>query len=215
MRQIICKTPGEAWVETCKLVMEEGHEIQDEDMVLKELNNLFISVASPDKEDEILKKFTNKEEKEWMKRLWLEVKPIPSMGRLPDFEVSYGKRMFDVKGKNQLEWIISKLKANLETKSATFSLLNPGEEIKTNIPCTPVFDFKIRKRKLILTVFVRSQDAYKKLHFDILFIGQIERMVAEKVGVPLGSLNFFVVSEHIYEPDFEEVNNLQSQVKLA
>ena len=211
MKQVIAKTPGEAWVKVCKLVMEEGHEVKDEGIILKEINNLFISVTNPDKEDEILKKFANKEEKEWMRRLLLETKPIPPMGRLPAFEISYGEMIFNLNGKSQLEWVIKKLKNNPDTKSATFSLLNPGEETKISITCIPTFDFKIRDGKLSLTIFSRSQDAYKKLQFDILFIGEIERMVAKKVGVLIGSLNFFVVSEHIYEPDFDEVNNLLKQ----
>jgi len=212
MQQIYSKTSGKAWIDICKLIIERGEEVRDEGLVLKEVMNLFISVEIPSVEDEILIKYGNKDEREWMRRLWLETNPIPAMGRFPTFEVSYGKRLFDVDGKNHVDWVINKLKNNPDTKSATISTLYPGEEKKTNISCAPILDFKLRNTKLITTVFVRSQDAYKKLQYDILFIGEIAEMIAEKLGVSLGPLNSFVVSEHIYESDFEEVKALLANI---
>lgn len=208
MQQIYSKTPGNAWLRVCKLVMERGKEVRDEGLVLKEVMNLFISVENSFIEDEMLIKYGNKDEKEWMRRLWLDTKPIPAMGRFPAFEVSYGKRLFDVDGKNHVNWIINKLKNNPDTKSATISTLYPGEDQKTNMSCVTTLDFKVGDKKLITTMFIRSQDAYKKLQYDILFIGKIAEMIAKKLGISLGPLNSFVVSEHIYETDFKEVKEL-------
>lgn len=169
-------------------------------------------MKNPSIEDEILIEHGNKDEREWMKRLWLETKPIPAMGRFPDFEISYGKRLFDVAGKNHIDWVINKLRSNPETKSATISTLYPGEQRKTNISCVTTLDFKVRDKKLFTTIFVRSQDAYKKLQWDTLFISKLSEMVAEKVGITLGPLNSFVVSEHIYETDFKEVKKLLANI---
>lgn len=213
MEQISTKTPGQAWIKTCRFVMEKGHEIKDEDLILKEIIGLYLSVEEPTSFDEIMEKYANRKEMEWMRRLWLETKPIPAMGRFPEYKISYGKRLFDANGKDQIKWVIEKLKRNPETKSATISLLIPGEEKKTSITCAPAFDFKIRDGKLILTVFIRSQDAYKKLHFDILFVGKIAEIVADEVGVSSGPLNSFIVSEHIYETDFKEVGELLKPYK--
>jgi thymidylate synthase len=211
MYQVYSKTPGEAWVRVCRLVMERGEKVRDEDLTLKELLSLFLSVENPSIEDEILIKYGNHEEREWMRRLWLETKPLPATGRFPALEESYGRRIFDIHGENHLGWIVNKLKNNPDTKSATISTLFPGEKTKTNISCVTTLDFKIRGKKLITTVFVRSQDAYKKLQWDILFLGQIAETVAEQAGVAQGPLNSFVVSEHIYEIDFKEVEKLLAQ----
>jgi len=208
MNQVYSKTPGEAWVKICRLVMERGEKLKDEDLILKELFSLFIGVENPSMEDEVLIKYGNQEEKEWMRRLWLETKPIPAMGRFPYYEESYGKRIFRIKGGNHIDWAVNKLKTNPDTKSATISTLSLGEKKKMNISCVTTLDFKIRDKKLITTVFVRSQDAYKKLQWDILFLGQIAKMVAEQVGITSGPLNSYVVSEHIYEMDFKEVEKL-------
>jgi len=208
MEKIRTKTVGKAWLKVCKLVFEKGRKIKDGNQILKEINNLFIEVEKPVIPDSIFKKFANRKEMEWMRRLWLEKNPIPAMGRFPKYEFSYGKQIFDFEGKNQIDWIIKKLKENPETKSATISILKPGETRKQFIPCGPILDFKIRNGKLFLTSFFRSQDAYKKLHFDIFFLGKIAKMVAKKVGVPFGPLSLFVTSEHIYADDFEEVEKI-------
>lgn len=212
MNQIYSKTPGEAWLRTCKLVIEKGKEIKDEGLVLKEIVNLFISVENPSIEDKILVKYGDRDEKEWMRRLWFETEPIPAMGRFPNFEVSYGKRLFDIDGKNHKEWVINKLRKNPDTKSATISTLFPGEEQKTNISCVTTLDFKIRNGKLACTAFVRSQDAYKKLQWDILFLGQLTEKIAKEVSIPVGQLNSFIVSEHIYSTDFNEVMGLLKKI---
>jgi thymidylate synthase len=208
MYQVYSKTPGEAWIEVCRLVLERGEKARDEDLILKEILNCFISIENPSMEDEILTKYGNIKEKEWMRRLWLETKFVPAMERFPALEESYGKRIFDINGENHLEWVINKLKNNPDTKSATISTLSPGEKRKTNLSCITTLDFKIRNKKLITTIFVRSQDAYKKLQWDILFLGQIAKTIAEQVGIPPGPLNSFVVSEHIYDTDFKEVEKL-------
>lgn len=208
MEKIQAKTVGEAWTKVCRLILKKGKIVKDGNQILREIINVFIEIKKPTLSDSVFEKFANVKEMEWMRRLWLGKKSIPAMGRFPKYKVSYGKLIFDLDGENQLDWIIKKLKENPETKSATISILKPGEKRKSHIPCSPVLDFKIRNKKLFLIAFFRSQDAYKKLHFDIYFLGKIAQMVAEKIKIPCGPLCFFVASEHIYEEDLKEIKKL-------
>lgn len=113
----------------------------------------------------------------------------------------------DFGGINQIQNVIQKLKKNPESKSATITLMNPDGD-KHHMPCIVALDFKIRNKQLMLTAFFRSQDVGKKIYADIICLGEIEKQIADSVGVAMGPLNILIVSLHVYEADFEKIADL-------
>lgn len=117
----------------------------------------------------------------------------------------YGPRLFDQRGNDQIQNIIKTLKAGHSTKRAVIQIFN-AEDIATRhieIPCTCNLQFLIRRGKLDLIVYMRSNDAHLGLPHDVFCFTMIQEIVARSVGVKLGSYKHFVGSLHLYECDHE------------
>jgi thymidylate synthase (methanogen type) len=199
--EIKSDTSGQAWKKCANLVDKEGEIIHDGDKELKEVLNVFISVNNPWKTDEILDRYGDENMIRWMEDNFTKTKPIPEWG------YSYGQRLFDKNGINQIENIIKKLRNNPESKSATVTLLDP-EGDQSHVPCIVSLDFKIRHKRLVTTAFFRSQDAGKKMYADILALHTISKRVAQHLNVKAGPVNIFVVSLHLYSEDREKIKFL-------
>lgn len=190
---------GKLWIRAMKEVYHNGNPIKDGEQNLKELLNVLIAVENPIIIDEEIKKFGDVSMIEWMDNNFLSLNPVNDWG------YSYGQRMYKFNGDyNQFEKIVEKLKKNPESKSATICFAHPGNDNKHS-PCIITLDFKIRNNKLNANAFFRSQDAGKKFYADIICMGKIMNLVSTEINVPVGELNIFISSLHIYEKDFGRV----------
>lgn len=204
MKQITVKTPGMLWLKAAEEVMKNGHSIKDSEQNLKEVLNVFVTVEDPLSTDEVLEKYADREMVKWMKGNFLRKEPVLDWG------YSYGQRLFDFEGINQVKNIVAKLRSDPNSKSATITLMNPKDDVG-HVPCIVAIDFKIRRNRLMLTAFFRSQDVGKKMYADVISIGEIGKAISEKVGVKMGSLNILIVSLHAYEVDWDNINKLISE----
>jgi thymidylate synthase (methanogen type) len=203
-KRIEAKTSGEAWRKVAKFVMSNGEIVTDGKELLKEYLHLIVSVEKPLQNDKILKKSADKKMLEFMERNFLETTPISEWG------YSYGSRIFDFRGINQVDEIVKKLNEKPESKSALISLTDPTQDFKTHSPCVSVIDFKLRKNILITTAFLKSQDVGKKIYADIMAIGKISKLVADRLNVKSGPLILIIVSAHVYKRDFKKISKLIS-----
>lgn len=67
-----------------------------------------------------------------------------------------------------------------------------------DVPCTVGWHFMIRKDKLNLTVFMRSNDAWLGTPYDLLSFTTIQRCVASILEVDVGVYNHVVSNLHLY-----------------
>lgn len=206
MIEIKTKYPGEAWLKAAQEVIKNGVIIKDGDQNLKEILNVFISVENPLGKDSVLEKYADPTMISWMKDNFLKKVPVLDWG------YSYGQRFFSYKGVDQVSRVIEKLQSNPESKSAIISLMDPESDIR-HVPCIVAIDFKIRGDKLITTCFFRSQDAGKKIYADIIAIGEISKLIAEKVGVNPGNVNLLVVSLHAYEKEWGKIKEMAATIE--
>lgn len=190
-------TPGIAWQKCVNLVYKNGNSIKDGSDNLKEVLNVFISIKSPLVSDKILDQFSDPKIINWMENNFLKETPILDWG------YNYGQRLFNYNGLNQIKEIIKKLQKNPNSKSATVTLTDPNND-KNHTPCIVSLDFKIRNNKLLTSAFFRSQDVGKKIYADIISIGKISQIISDKLKIPNGGLNLFIVSLHLYQQD--EIN---------
>jgi len=207
MKEVTAKTIGEAWVKSCKHIMKEGHPIIDDDKELKEIINLLVTIKEPSQEDAILEKHGNKELIAWMMSNFFEEKRVPELKNAK----SYGTRLFNYNGKNQINWVIEKLKNKPESKAATITMIMHDDT--GYIPCVSTIDFKIRNNKLLVTGMCRAIDFGKKVYANLLALNKLQLMVAEKLNVKVGELSMFNVSAHIYPEDFENIKNILKEIK--
>jgi len=194
---IECDTIGEVWQKAFNLIMQNGKIIKDGNEELIEFLHLFLIVNSPEEEVLIVQE-QDESMKKWMQENFTQIKRVPELNN----SWSYGWRLFNFQGRNQIEWVIEKLKKKPESKSATISMLQrAGEE--PYIPCVSLLDFKIRDNQLWLTATCRSLDFGKKAFYNFTNLSRLSRKVADKLGVLKNRLFININSAHIYKKDIE------------
>ncbi len=197
MEYIYAATDGEAWLAAMKMVMQRGKNIFDEDVPLREIRNLYITIKKIDEADLILQKYADKD------RILLMKQKYATCGLVGNYKMDYGSYIYNNNGINQIDWVIKRIRKKPETKSATITLHKPGEEM---LACLSMLDFKYRDGVLDMTVIYRSQNIFWSHPGNMLALHQIHQDVADALGYMLGKVELIVISAHIYERDFEKVN---------
>lgn len=206
MEYIHGTTEGRAWLAAMRAVMQRGKDILDEDVPLREVQNLYFTIEKIDEIDSILDKYANKE------RILLMKEKYATCGLVGDYKMDYGSRIYDNNGVNQIDWVIQRIKKKPETKSATITLHEPGESM---LPCLSMLDFKYREGKLNMTVIYRSQNIFWSHPGNMLALHQIHQDVADALGYTLGKIELIVISAHIYASDFEQVDSILTDAEKS
>jgi len=202
MNEIKTETIGEAWLKSCKEIFQKGSKFKDSDKEIRELLDLLVTITKPDIKDEILEKYGDKESIKWMLSNFLEIKKVPELKNA----WSYGKRILDYQGKNQLNWVIEKLKNKPETKAATIAMILPDDE--PYIPCVSAMDFKIRNNNLRVTGMCRAIDFGNKVYANLLALKEIQSKIAKELKIEAGEITMYCISAHIYSQDYDKIKNI-------
>ena len=199
-------TLGDAWLEAMNIIMRDGEDIMDDDIHLREIRNLCISISEISELDPIINKYADHE------RIALMKKKYATCGVVGDYKIDYGSYIYNNNGINQIDWLIKRIRKKPETKSATITLHKPGEDL---LACLSMIDFKYRNGVLDMTVIYRSQNIYWSHPGNMLALRQIQQDVASALGYAIGKVELVVVSAHIYKDDFLMVNQiLKSEPRL-
>ncbi len=203
MQEVIRETIGEAWLGAAKHIFENGKPMKDDDVDIREFLHFVLVIKKPNMQDEIVEKHGNKEMIDWMMANFLEDKRVPELKNA----WSYGKRIFNYDGKDQLNWVTEKLKRKPEAKSVTIPMLMPNTD-DAYIPCVSMLDFKIRDGKLMIVAMCRSLDFGKKAYANMLALHKIQQKAAEEIGISCGEVVMYVVSAHIYDEDYKMMEQI-------
>lgn len=115
---------------------------------------------------------------------------------------AYGRRIGD-----QLEQVVAKLRADLDTRQAVITLWQPGLDNfigKRDYPCTVALGFTVyRRRRLDLNVTMRSNDVWLGLPYDLFQFNQLQHTVATLLGLEVGEYAHTAWSLHLYDSDWE------------
>lgn len=190
-------TISEAWEAAFNLIMQKGSKITDEEQELLEIFQLFLVIKSPDSNDPIAEK-QDESMKMWMRENFTQIKEVKELKN----SWSYGWRLFQYQGINQIEWVIQSLKKKPETKSATITMLQ-GAGMEDYVPCVSLLDFKIRGDKLWLSATCRSLDFGTKAIYNMSNLAAIARNVANEVNIEKIGLFMHVISAHIYNKQWK------------
>ncbi len=116
---------------------------------------------------------------------------------------AYGPRLFDSSGINQIENTISLLKRKPTSRRAAIQLFEARDLLSDyrDIPCTCTMQFMIRKGRLNMMVYMRSNDAYRGLPHDIFAFTMLQEIISRSLSVELGYYRHSVGSLHLYEDD--------------
>jgi thymidylate synthase len=194
MKTIIGTTLGEVWIKSMMEVIDSGSFISDDSEMLKEVCNLYGLIRTIDKNDDILQKYADQD------RIALMQEKYTTCGLVGDYKIDYGSYIYNNNGVNQIDWVKNRITHKPETKSATIVLHKPGEE---KLSCLSLLDFKLRKGKLNMTAFYRSQNTFASLPGNLLALKNIQQYVADSLSVEIGVVELVVASAHIYEKDIQ------------
>jgi thymidylate synthase len=123
------RTLGEGWLEVSRRILEAGSDATYDGLVTKELSQLTLAVSAPDPEDELIASLADPDWLDWMRRNFTEPDDVPELGGAR----SYARRLRDYEGRDQVAWVIEKLRADPETRSATTSS-SPGSSTRSLLP---------------------------------------------------------------------------------
>ncbi len=203
MEVIETRTLCEGWLEVSRRILEAGADATYDGLVTKELALVTLAVGDPDPEDELIASLADPDWLDWMRRNFTEPDDVAELGGAR----SYARRLRDYDGRDQIAWVIEKLRADPETRSATITTFQPLADT-TYIPCVSLLDFWIAKGKLELVVYAHSLDFGKKAYGNLVELARVQHEVASAVGVPVGPLVIHAKSAHVYEPEFEAMRRL-------
>jgi thymidylate synthase len=151
-------------------------------------------VVSVDSDDPVLGRFADPG------RIQLMYDKYSSLDPLPQYKISYGALLYDHHGVDQTQWVIRRLTAKRETKSATITFHTPGN---SELSCLSLLDFKIRDEALHMMAVYRSQNVYASQPGNVLALRRVQQQIAGEVGAEVGELALFAASAHVYEHDIE------------
>ena len=116
----------------------------------------------------------------------------------------YGPRLFKMGGMhNQIENVIDLLRQRPGSRRAAIQLFDAGDIAThyTEIPCTCTLQFMVRKQRLHMLTYMRSNDAFIGLPHDVFAFTMLQEIVARSIGVDLGTYKHAVGSLHLYDHD--------------
>jgi thymidylate synthase len=127
---------------------------------------------------------------------------------------AYGNLLFNL---GQWDWAKNSLKKDKDSRQAIMHYNRP-EHLDGNskdIPCTMSSQFFIRNEKLHLTTYMRSNDIFFGLTFDLPFFMLLMQCMRLELlyyycNLELGSYTHFAGSLHAYEKDFEILDRMLS-----
>jgi thymidylate synthase len=120
---------------------------------------------------------------------------------------SYARRLRDHGGRDQVRWVIERLRADPATRSATITTFEPHTDT-TYIPCISLLDFWRTGSGLELVVYAHSLDFGKKAYGNLVELARLQVEVARQLGVRPGRLVVHAKSAHVYEPEYAAMRAL-------
>lgn len=196
-------TLEDGWLAVSRAILDFGADATYDEQVTKELSLLTLTVAAPDPEDELIAALADPEWLAWMHRNFTEPDDVAELGGAR----SYARRLRDYDGRDQVAWVIERLRTDPETRSAAITTFQPHDDT-SYIPCVSLLDFWRPQQSLELVVYAHSLDFGKKAYGNLVELARLQHEVADAVGVPVGTLVIHATSAHVYEPEFELMRRL-------
>lgn len=103
---------------------------------------------------------------------------------------------------------VEALQSDDMSRQASVSIWQNKERASRDLPCTLSWSFMIRDEQLHMTTYMRSNDVWWGVAYDIPAMCRIQSAVAWALGVEVGPYTHHAQSLHLYERDIEAVSEL-------
>lgn len=112
---------------------------------------------------------------------------------------AYGYRIFHKFGFDQLQYCIDKLKKNPYDRQCILHIKEASNEPTKDTPCTCLLQFTCFNGRLNLHTYMRSNDIWLGLPYDMGFFTVLLQIVAKATGLSVGLYYHTVGDLHLYE----------------
>ena len=135
------------------------------------------------------------------------------------FGYTYHERLFSYRLPNgvvvnQIEKIIEKLKKAPYSRRAQAITWQPWRDLETeHPPCLQRMWFRVIDNKLVLHVHMRSNDALKATYMNMYAFTELQKYIANQLGISVGHYIHIADSYHVYERDWKWFNTFVEQIK--
>ena len=202
IRYFEASTPASAWEWARKIIKTNGQKVVTEDgQVTREIDGMTLRILYPDVgwplsgsgwKIPALEEYYQNE----------IISPENKYG----FDYTYGERLRNQSGVDQIQGVIDKLKANRTTRRAVAATWMPFTDNDEDFhpPCLMVVDFYIRGEALHLIAHFRSHDMEQAWPQNVYGLYRLQEHIAKEVDAELGTLTTISASAHIYINPGEE-----------
>jgi len=205
-----------AWIECLKLLFEKGKTVAPRGMVTIEGSPGILVMENPDS------RVILNPVRKWnlgfgiLEALWImcgrnEANRVTlfnrDIGKFSDdgvtFHGAYGKRIIH-DGINQIKTVINSLKKDKDSRQAIITIYDHvlDEQPTKDRACSLNLMFLIREGRLDLIANMRSNDIIRGFPYDSFNFSFLQNIIANELGIPLGSYTHISNSMHLYETDF-------------
>ena len=120
------------------------------------------------------------------------------------WEYTYHDRLVNYGGFNQIEFIVGELQRNPDSRRAVAVIRdNAVDPFNADPACLQSMQFLIRGGKLHQKVLMRSNDATEASFMNAFAFVMLQKSIADRLGVPVGSYTHRANSYHCYEKDYK------------
>jgi len=195
-------TIGAAWLAVARRILSDGEDGFYEDLPIREIALLTLAVDGPDPDDDVIARLADRQRLAWMRANFTQHAPVAELGGAD----SYATRLFDYdhSGRDQIAWVIDRLRQNPASRSATITTLQPHTD-SAYVPCVSLLDFWLPRGAVELVVYAHSIDFGAKGYGNLVELASLQQRVASQLGLPVGRLLMTVKSSHVYETELEYV----------
>ncbi len=193
------ETIGEAWLAVADHILTSGVPEHYDGLPILEVAHATLVVAHPDAEDPLITEHGDRERLAWMRANFAEHGHVEALGHAR----SYASRIFDyaAAGRDQLAWVIERLRADPGSRSATITTLEPLSDA-AYIPCVSLLDFWIRDGAVELVAYAHSIDFGAKGYGNLTELALLQQTVGAALERPVAALRFAIKSAHVYDTEW-------------
>jgi thymidylate synthase len=196
-------TIGDAWLRVSREILDRGEPAAWGPLPTVELARLTLVVARPDPSDPVIAELGDPEWLGWMAANFSDGADVAELGGAR----SYAARLFDYDGRDQIAWVVERLRSDPGARDAAVTTFMPLADA-TYVPCVSLLDFWLPEGSLELLVYAHSLDFGKKAYGNLVELARLQHRVAGEVGVSVGRLVVHVKSAHVYESERELMERL-------
>jgi len=116
----------------------------------------------------------------------------------------YEGRLRDWDGVDQLEAVCDRLNKSPDTRSGTLVFLEPGDMARSEVGSGAISaTFNAVDQQLCASFVLRTEDLYTDWPLEATALIRLQREVAKRTGLEVGSAAFVIHSAYVYERDWE------------